>query len=456
MKRFMFALLCVALLCFSCAAFAQDDSQLPDPSTLPTFDLSQTNQAQSDGNVGDSIAAGIVATAKNASATGVGIPLWSYQVSSPVDGNTYTGVMVGRSPLVRGTRTTTVPVVIIPVVIEAQQGFVMNPTSADPGCTQNIAATPLSLTQQSPIFNNVGWTFGPTFMGNTQYPDATQRANFWQAMAANGGQNAYHTLLGTPTVAPTQVVIAPGATPGSAIPFDFNNPNPQPNASQIVAFGFGNCGTITSGATNRRGVMNVMSFQFFDPIAEQILANVHVPATSFALFLFYDTVMSNGFPLIIPKATPQNPNPGPQLGSCCILGYHSDNDDTSPNLITTYGVVDFDRGVTFTDGNGNVVVKDTSVMAHEVQEWMDDPLGNNLTPAWGHIGQQSGCQNNLEEGDPLSGTLYPGVPMPNGFTYHLQDVGPYFSWFFRTPPIGVNGWYDNIHHLTTDAGPVCH
>jgi len=417
-------LLCAALLCFSCAAFAQDDSQLPDPSTLPQFNP----QPGEPGDGGPVISAGVVVTAKNASANGTGIPLWSYQVTSPVDGNTYTGVMVGRSPLVRGARTTSVPVVIIPVIVKAQQGFITDPTSGDPGCLQGNPGNAVSLTLQSPILNNVNWNFGPTFMGNTQYPDATQRANFWSTVGTTNG--GFHTLLGPITVAPTQSI--QGTVPGTTV---------VPNQSQIVAFSAGTCGAITTGATNRKGILNIMDINYFDPFAEATLAALHVPATSFAMFLFYDTVMTSGPPVV----TGGTLNP-----QCCILGYHSDNDDTSPNLITTYGVVDFDRGGIFS------ATQDTSVMAHEVQEWMDDPLGNNLTPAWGHIGQQSGCQNNLEEGDPLSGTLYPPVPMPNGFTYHLQDVGPYFSWFFRTPSTGVNGWYDNIHKLTTDAGPVCH
>jgi hypothetical protein len=61
-------------------------------------------------------------------------------------------------------------------------------------------------------------------------------------------------------------------------------------------------------------------------------------------------------------------------------------------------------------------------MAHEIGEWMNDPFGNNPTPLWGHTGQVSGCQNNLEVGDPLTGTIVPPVVMPNGFTYHLQEL----------------------------------
>jgi len=436
MKRFAMFLLCAALICFSTAAFAQDDSQLPDPSTLPTFDPNATSHSIQDLN---SVGAGIVVTAKNASANGTGIPIWSYQVTSPVDGGTYTGIMVGRSPFARGARTTAVPTVIIPVIVEAQQGFIMNPASADGGCLGG-SNTALSLTQGSPIMQNSNWIIGGQNIGSTQYVDADQRASFW-LLPAVGGTGLWHTLLGPVTVAPTQTIVAPGVTPGPAVP----------NVSEIVAFGVATCGNITTGATNRKNILNVMDINFWDPFAEQTLANLHVPATSFALFVFYDTVMTGGPPLVLDPPTPQNPNPSPHLNpQCCILGYHSDNSDTSPNLITTYGNAEFDRGGIFGG------TKDTSVMAHEVSEWMDDPLGNNPTPLWGHVGQVGGCQGNLETGDPLSGTLMPPVVMPNGFTYHLQELA-FFSWFFRqSPSLGVNNMYSTNGTFATGAGPVCH
>ncbi len=85
---------------------------------------------------------------------------------------------------------------------------------------------------------------------------------------------------------------------------------------------------------------------------------------------------------------------------------------------------------------------------------MNDPFGNNATPPWGHTGQVGGCQNNLEVGDPLTGTNAPPVVMPNGFTYHLQELA-FFSWFYGAPSIGVNGWFSNNGTFLTDAGPPC-
>ena len=81
---------------------------------------------------------------------------------------------------------------------------------------------------------------------------------------------------------------------------------------------------------------------------------------------------------------------------------------------------------------------------------MDDPLGTNPTPAWGNIGQVQGCQNNLEVGDPLSGTFFPPVTM-NNFTYNPQELA-FYSWFYRqTPSIGSGGVYSNNGTFT--AGP---
>ena len=84
--------------------------------------------------------------------------------------------------------------------------------------------------------------------------------------------------------------------------------------------------------------------------------------------------------------------------SCCILGYHS----AVGTPVQTYGAMDWD-----TSGNFGTSVSDASITSHEIAEWMDDPLANNSTPPWGNVGQVSGCQNDWEVGDPLSGTLMP-------------------------------------------------
>jgi hypothetical protein len=81
-------------------------------------------------------------------------------------------------------------------------------------------------------------------------------------------------------------------------------------------------------------------------------------------------------------------------------------------------------------------MNDIGVLTHEIAEWMDDPVGPNTTPPWGHTGQVSGCQNNLEVGDPLSGTET--SIGGSGFNYHMQDLA-FYDWFYRTPSHGTGG-----------------
>jgi hypothetical protein len=84
-----------------------------------------------------------------------------------------------------------------------------------------------------------------------------------------------------------------------------------------------------------------------------------------------------------------------------------------------------------------------------VGEWQNDPNTVNPTPAWGHIGQVSGCQSNFEVGDPLSGTTF--TDTVGGFTYHPQELA-FFSWFYhQTPSLGVNGWYSDQGTFRTFA-----
>ncbi len=99
---------------------------------------------------------------------------------------------------------------------------------------------------------------------------------------------------------------------------------------------------------------------------------------------------------------------------------------------------------------------DVSALTHEISEWMNDPSGVNPTPAWGNIGQVSGCQNNYETGDPLSGHVM-NVSL-SSHTYHVQELA-YFWWFYHAaaPTPAVHGTYSfalaNNGRFTTFAAP---
>ncbi len=324
--------------------------------------------------------------AESALAASTTIPLWDYSIVSPVDSNTYSGQMVGRSPFFHGARTTNIPAVIVPLIMNMPDGGVFDPT-VNHACAP--AGVPRTLLQGSPILNPFDFTWGGTDIGSGQYVDDYQRANFWTNVSVTGTR--YHTTLSPVTTATAVTINVPM---GKGQTYD--------------ATMFGGCGTLA-----------VIDINWFVPAAETIASSNGLP-TNFPLLLMSNVVQAFG-------STDIN-------GACCVLGFH----DAINAPMQTFTPFDFDTSGVFGG------VSDTSVLAHEVGEWMDDPSGTNPTPAWGHIGQVSGCQSNLENGDPMSGVA-PNITatMPNTVTYNMQELA-FFSWFFRqNPSLGVNGWFSN-------------
>ena len=356
------------------------------------------------------------------------LPVFTYNVTSTRDGNSYTGVMVASNPFNGGDGQTSVTTQVIPLVIVTHKvgnsivltsskflvtdivggQTVFDPTAADnSGCLTAPNNVPLALAQQSPIFQSASFTFGGTFVGNTQYIDAFQRANFFQQIGPD-----YHATLGPVNTLSPIVVDIPAGTGLAIAPSAFGTACPL-------------------GVVNINNFSNLLTNQLLPALRSQ-----GVNSSTFPIFLMYNVVMSIGRPT--------------DLNKCCVLGFHGAKSYGVSRPIQTFSPLDFD-----TTGLFGPSVRDTSIMAHEVGEWQDDPFGNNPTPAWGHTGQVGGCQGNLEVGDPLTGTNIPPVTMPNGFTHHLQELA-FFSWFYGAPPIGVNNWFSDNGTFATDAGPVCH
>jgi hypothetical protein len=343
---------------------------------------------------------GRLPTIRGEAANNMTIPLWDYTVVSPVDGNTYSGMMVGRNPFFHGHRTTLVQTYLIPVVLTfADSGHVFDPTAPN-SCIGG--ATVENLVLNSPIFANVSYTMNGVNVGNTQYVDAFQRGNFWSNVSITG--DSYHTLLSVATLSPVRISVAAG------------NGITSPPAACGQPFGR-------------------MSYEAWDTFVRNTLipslAAQGVGPTNLPIFLFDSVFLYIG-------GNPAN---------CCALGYH----DAYGTPLQTYSPLAFD--------STGLIGGNTNVMSHEIGEWLNDPTASNPTPGWGHTGQTTGCQNNLEVGDPLS----PGfgtptnpftVPLP-GFTYTLQELA-FFSWFYRqTPSIGVGGLYSNNATFTTNAGALC-
>ena len=350
---------------------------------------------------------------------GGGTPLqtWSTSVIAGIDGKTYTYTMVGANPATSNT-STPITTYLIPLRLNfrysATTTYSFDPTATDPGCLGGTN-TANGLTQFSPIFVPTDYNLGGTQVGSAQYVDAFQRANFWDEVSVN-------TNYGTELALIPKSVQTVTITSGNS---GFVN-------GTVYILGGTQCGTNT-GNTNHAAYIGVANINTIDSAARSIITQLGIPKSAFPIFLLYNAVMSEGSPT--------------NLNNCCVLGYHNASSGQ------TYGVAEFEgRDDTAFSG-----VADITALSHEVAEWMDDPMGTNPTPAWGNIGQVLGCQSNLEDGDPLSGTQFPSINM-NGFTYHPQELA-FASWFYRTAPSAnlANGsWFSNNGTFTNDAGAVCH
>lgn len=364
------------------------------------------------------------------------LPLWTFQVRfSSRDGNPYPGTMVGRNPFVN-PGTTNVPTVVIPLLIKTktvgtkvdpmtgaittQPGdTIFDPSAADNVCLSAPNNVPVTLVKQSPMFTPTAFTFGGTYVGTTEYNDAFQRANFWNALGED--RDEYHVLLQPVEFLPAIELDAPDVyglalTDGTVL---------EPVLGTTSPF----CAPL-----------GILDINWFDThltgklIPELREKGVLNPGT-FPIFLVYNVVW----------ASPVN-----NFFFCCALGYHATTGFPIPTQ--TYSPAEFDStGFLF----GLPAFSDSAILSHEVDEWMNDPMISNPTPPWGHTGQVGFCQANLEVGDPLTGTAMPPVTMPNGFTYHLQELA-FFSWFFGAPSVAVNGWYSDNNTFRTDAGAPCH
>jgi hypothetical protein len=297
--------------------------------------------------------------------------------------------------------------VIVPLIIVMPDGGTFDPTVLDP-CSLSTTLTPLQQVMGSPVFQPTFFAMNGINLGTGMYSDEFQRANFYEANVSATG-NSYHTVLSPITTLAAQTIHIPT----------------NEGATHSIS---GCTGTVKLG---------VMDLTTFDAIISGTLipslASQNVNPTTLPIFVLHNVVMAD---------------PGTSLiSNCCVFGYHAAFGDP----VQTYVVPDFD-----TTGMFSVTQPDIADLSHEIDEWMDDPIGTNPTPAYGHIGQVSGCQNELEVGDVLTDTNLPGVTMPNGITYHPQELA-FFSWFFRqNPSIGAGGKYSDNGTFATNAGAVCH
>jgi hypothetical protein len=345
------------------------------------------------------------------------LPLWQYQILSPLNQTVYTGYMVGTSPFLRGAKTTTIPVILVPFIVQftnTTTGFTttFDPSTApDAGCT--AGQTALSLIENSPLFQSRPWTLNGVDVGTTQYIDAFQRSSFWK-YAHNTGDE-WHTLL--------------SYTVGDALTLPLSYPAAT-LAAEIRVGAVASCTNPQgSGSVNGAGYQGIVDSNVLQSAMTGYISSHHITPDQFPIFILYNVMYS-------------------QDGLIWLGGYHF-SEAPYPQALTS-------PGQTFVMANFRTLIApfDVSILSHEIAEWVNDPGGFNAVPSWGNIGEITGCRRALEVGDPLTRTDLPPITSASGFTYHLQELAD-FSWFFRLPSIGSGARFSDNGTLVTDAGPAC-
>ncbi len=335
-------------------------------------------------------------------AAGKTVPTWQSSITSGLGGK-FTYRMVGKSPLVKEAKATSnVGVDVIPVALKFKSGGVtFDPTKNDPTCL-NGSGSANSLLDASPIFNKHSYTVSGKNIGNVQYEDSFQREEFAKYILNSGAINpGYHVNL-SPVNHEKKLSITVNSSAGRVV---------------------------SGGCDGAVGEIDISAWDGFlqGTLLPQLEKSGEVKTTQLPVFLFYNVVLTQG-------------------SGCCIIGYHSAFQASGG--VQTYSTTDY-----VSKGLFQGPLTDVYAASHEVGEWMNDPFVNNATPAWGHVGQVTGCQNNLEVGDPLSGTKAVSVKM-NGATYHNQELA-FRDWFYRTKSVGLNGWFSSRGTFKSNAGKAC-
>jgi len=226
--------------------------------------------------------------------------------------------------------------------------------------------------QTSPNFHDAQYG-----TGTTQFGDAVQRAEF-NAVAAKD----WHTLLGSPQMMkPLRIAVPRG------------DAKVYRNPSTGVLYAI----VDTDFFLSQLNTMIQMAGLSPDALAIALTSNVFLA-------------------------------PQKDIKKCCVLGFHTSFDVgemAQVKFVQTFIWASWvEQGIL---GPG---LADVTPMSHEISEWMNNPFGGNSVPAW-QVPNSTGCQSNLETGDPLA--LMPNAGYPvliDGFTYHPQNQ-VLMQWFQR-------------------------
>ena len=213
--------------------------------------------------------------------------------------------------------------------------------------------------------------------GTTQFADAVQRAQF-NAIAGKD----WHTLLGAPRIMkPLRIAVPRGDAKV------YRNPS--------------------TGV-----VYAIVDTDFFLSQLNTVIQMASLSPDALAIALTSNVFLA----------------PQKDIKKCCVLGFHTSFD--MGEMAQVKFVQTFIWASWVDQGILGPTLADVTPMSHEISEWMNNPFGSNAVPAW-QVPNSTGCQSNLETGDPLA--LMPNAGFPvliDGFTYHPQNQ-VLMQWFQR-------------------------
>lgn len=319
--------------------------------------------------------------------------------------------MVGTSPFLQGQdgqgsdgpTFIEAPVVPVTVTLLDQNGNVAQGPKGPLVQSANALVKP---TLQSPVFSP---TFYTSSVFPTQFPDAVQRASFY-----NLTNQGWHTLLIPRVLKPQNISVPYG--------FYYYGLNADGSCCDFVLIDYNTFGGLVFPPT---------ATDTTTPLG--ILENSgQINTSGITTLLFNNVYLYIG-----------------SLSQCCVLGYHSY--DLEPGSAKNgyrekRYVMDYSSWISpglFLGG-----LADVTALSHEMAETFADPFVGNQTPIW--LAPNGNCQNNLEVGDVIE-NLPNGVYSVtlNGFTYHPQNVA-LLQWFADTTPSNaVGGLYSYPNPVLT-------
>ena len=293
-------------------------------------------------------------------------PHWTRTL--PRDGVNYEITTIGSDPR-RGSKTTTIPVLLIPVRLEYPDG------SASDGTDPVAGKAPIDHMLASPVFTPRPFASNGMSLGTTQWVDAYARASLGEDLGRRAPD--YHVVL-SPRVGPKQTI-------------------PVAVEDWWAAYDVG------------RGIwVNAPSIDAMDAAMTAIVRQLHVPTDTMTVFVTGDVPFVDTAQL------------------AWALGFYDiTNDqpaDAAPNAMA---VVDF-----LDAGQWNDFSPDTVVVAHELMHWLTNPyFDGDVAPYLdpGPYAEPTWCgSDSYNVIDPIQ---WMTVAPPSMAPYHLPEVllPPWFT-----------------------------